>query len=33
MKRFAGIFTPIATPFLNDDTLDEQGLRSNVVES
>jgi len=31
MKRFTGIFTPIATPFLNDDTLDEQGLRSNVV--
>ena len=31
MKRFTGIFTPIVTPFLDDDTLDEQGLRSNVV--
>jgi 4-hydroxy-2-oxoglutarate aldolase len=31
MKRFTGIFTPIVTPFLSDDTLDEQGLRSNVV--
>ena len=31
MKRFAGIFTPIATPFHADDTLDEQGLRSNVA--
>jgi 4-hydroxy-2-oxoglutarate aldolase len=31
MKRFTGTFTPIVTPFLSDDTLDEQGLRSNVV--
>ena len=31
MRRFTGIFTPIVTPFLSDDTLDEQGLRSNVV--
>jgi len=30
MKRFTGIFTPIATPFREDDTLDEPGLRSNV---
>ena len=31
MKRFSGIFTPIATPFRGDDTLDEQGLRANVA--
>jgi 4-hydroxy-2-oxoglutarate aldolase len=31
MKPFTGIFTPIATPFRADDTLDEQGLRSNVA--
>jgi 4-hydroxy-2-oxoglutarate aldolase len=31
MKQFSGIFTPIATPFRGDDTLDEQGLRSNVA--
>jgi len=31
MKQFTGIFTPIATPFRSDDTLDEQGLRSNVA--
>jgi 4-hydroxy-2-oxoglutarate aldolase len=31
MKQFAGIYTPIATPFGADDTLDEQGLRSNVA--
>ncbi|MBI4887355.1 MAG: dihydrodipicolinate synthase family protein [Acidobacteria bacterium] len=31
MKRFAGIFTPIATPFAADDSLDEAGLRSNVA--
>ena len=31
MKRFAGIFTPIATSFRDDDTLDEPGLRSNVA--
>lgn len=30
MKQFTGVFTPIATPFLADDTLDEAGLRSNV---
>ena len=29
-KRFAGIFTPIPTPFRSDDTLDEQGLRANI---
>jgi 4-hydroxy-2-oxoglutarate aldolase len=29
MKRFSGIFTPIITPFKNDD-LDEAGLRTNV---
>lgn len=31
MKRFAGIFTPIVTPFRHDDTVDEAGLRANVV--
>jgi 4-hydroxy-2-oxoglutarate aldolase len=31
MKRFAGIFTPIVTPFRNDE-LDEAGLRSNVAQ-
>jgi 4-hydroxy-2-oxoglutarate aldolase len=31
MKRFSGIFTPIATPFRADDTLDEAGLRSNTA--
>jgi 4-hydroxy-2-oxoglutarate aldolase len=31
MKRFTGIYTPIVTPFLADDTLDEPGLKSNVV--
>jgi 4-hydroxy-2-oxoglutarate aldolase len=31
MKPFAGVFTPIATPFHADDTLDESGLRSNVA--
>ncbi len=30
-KRFAGIFTPIATPFRPDDTLDEAGLRANIA--
>lgn len=29
-KRFAGVFTPIATPFTSDDTIDEKGLSSNV---
>ena len=32
MKRFTGIFTPIVTPFQSDDTLDETGLRRNVVK-
>jgi 4-hydroxy-2-oxoglutarate aldolase len=32
MKRFTGIYTPIVTPFLSDDTLDEPGLRSNVAK-
>jgi len=32
MKRFAGIFTPIVTPFHANDTLDEAGLTSNVRE-
>jgi 4-hydroxy-2-oxoglutarate aldolase len=31
MKRFAGIFTPIVTPFTHDE-LDESGLRSNVAQ-
>jgi 4-hydroxy-2-oxoglutarate aldolase len=30
MKRFAGIFTPIVTPFLPDGAIDEEGLRRNV---
>ena len=29
--RFSGIFTPIVTPFLHDDTVDERGLRHNVA--
>ena len=29
-KRFAGVFTPIATPFTSDDTLDEKALASNI---
>lgn len=29
MKRFAGVFTPIATPF-TDEVVDEAGLRTNV---
>jgi 4-hydroxy-tetrahydrodipicolinate synthase len=32
MKRFTGIYTPIITPFRSDDTLDEQGLKNNVVK-
>jgi 4-hydroxy-2-oxoglutarate aldolase len=32
MKRFSGIYTPIVTPFLSDDTLDEPGLAGNVVK-
>ena len=31
MKKFAGIFTPIVTPFRHDDTVDEAGLRGNVA--
>ncbi len=30
-KPFAGIFTPIATPFTADDTVDESALRGNVA--
>jgi len=30
MKRFAGVYTPIVTPFRDDDTVDEAGLRGNV---
>jgi len=30
-KRFSGIFTPIATPFRDDGTLNDAGLRSNVA--
>ena len=29
--RYSGIFTPIVTPFLHDDTVDEHGLRHNVA--
>ena len=31
MKRFAGIFTPIVTPFRTDDTVDEGALQRNVL--
>ncbi len=31
MKPFSGIFTPIVTPFLRDDTVDERALRGNVA--
>ena len=31
MKRFAGIFTPIVTPFRTDDTIDEGALQRNVL--
>jgi 4-hydroxy-2-oxoglutarate aldolase len=31
MKRFAGVFTPIVTPFDRSDQLDEAGLRGNVA--
>jgi 4-hydroxy-2-oxoglutarate aldolase len=31
MKRFAGIYTPIVTPFQHDDTIDERGLRANIA--
>jgi 4-hydroxy-2-oxoglutarate aldolase len=30
-KRFAGVFTPIVTPFTTDDVIDEKALRSNVA--
>ena len=30
-KPFAGVFTPIVTPFANDGAVDEQALRSNVA--
>jgi len=29
-NRFAGVFTPIATPFTSDDRVDEKGLATNV---
>jgi 4-hydroxy-2-oxoglutarate aldolase len=29
-KRFAGVFTPIATPFTSENTLDEKALAGNV---
>jgi 4-hydroxy-2-oxoglutarate aldolase len=32
MKRFAGLFSPIVTPFRNDDTVDEAALRANVAQ-
>ena len=32
MKRFAGILTPIATPFTSDDAVDDGALRRNVVK-
>ncbi len=31
VKRFAGIFTPIATPFTSADTIDEAAMRGNVA--
>ncbi len=31
MQRFAGVFTPIVTPFTVDDQLDERALRANVA--
>jgi 4-hydroxy-2-oxoglutarate aldolase len=31
MTRLAGIFTPIATPFRQDEAIDEAGLRANVA--
>ena len=30
MKLFAGVYTPIVTPFRDDDTVDEAALRGNV---
>ena len=32
MKRFSGLFTPIVTPFRNDDIVDEPALRQNVAQ-
>ena len=32
MKPFAGIFTPIVTPFTASDTIDEPSLRGNVTQ-
>src|ERR1700740_738146 len=32
MKRFAGIFTPIVTPFTPADTIDEAAIRRNVAQ-
>ena len=32
MKPFSGIFTPIVTPFRDDDTVDEGALRRNVAK-
>ena len=29
-KRFAGVFTPIATPFTSEDTVDEKALAANI---
>ena len=31
MTRLAGVFTPIVTPFRQDETIDEAGLRANVA--
>jgi 4-hydroxy-2-oxoglutarate aldolase len=31
VKPFAGVFTPIVTPFRRDDTVDEDALKSNVA--
>ena len=31
MKRFSGIFTPIATPFRDDETLNDAALHANVA--
>lgn len=31
MERFAGVFTPIVTPFRSDDTVDEGALQRNVL--
>ena len=30
MPPFAGVYTPLATPFAADGSLDERGLRANV---